>query len=253
MCDTCNNYFARKIEQPLLQSRHFKNLRARQAISTKRGIIPPEEGFVPECGVTVDLYRLRDRKKVAAAKRRNEVPVELMSIGAKNSADDARFIDHLFTAKSGTVLLDRSEPTPDRLLARLIAKVALEAVAQRFCPFEGWRDQILAPHFDELRRFVRIGDRPPDWPIHKRRLYEEDAVVSTVDGYQQTVHEYQFLYTEQLELYGVVCIFGVEYAINLGGPEIDGYRQWLQLHRNNSVLYPDGLGLPRLASRLEKP
>jgi len=40
VCDACNNYFARKIEAPLLASQVFVLLRARQRIPNKRGLIP---------------------------------------------------------------------------------------------------------------------------------------------------------------------------------------------------------------------
>ena len=43
VCDKCNNYFSRKIEQPLLGQPFFKNLRGRNWIESKKGKIPPEE------------------------------------------------------------------------------------------------------------------------------------------------------------------------------------------------------------------
>lgn len=40
VCDSCNNYFARKIENPVLSSGMFKLLRAERNISNKKGRIP---------------------------------------------------------------------------------------------------------------------------------------------------------------------------------------------------------------------
>ena len=40
VCDKCNQYFARKIERPLLESEMFKFLRANRRIPNKRGRIP---------------------------------------------------------------------------------------------------------------------------------------------------------------------------------------------------------------------
>ena len=34
-----------------------------------------------------------------------------------------------------------------------------------------------------------------------------------------------------MEHYAVIAIFGVDYVINLGGPELSGYQNWL--HSNN--------------------
>ena len=39
------------------------------------------------------------------------------------------------------------------------------------------------------------------------------------------------------EFYAIIAILGVEYAINLGGPELDGYLQWLKDNGEQSYLY----------------
>jgi hypothetical protein len=39
------------------------------------------------------------------------------------------------------------------------------------------------------------------------------------------------------EYYAVIAIFGIEYAINLGGPELEGYERWLKENDNRSPLY----------------
>ena len=44
------------------------------------------------------------------------------------------------------------------------------------------------------------------------------------------------LVTETNEWYAVVCIFGEEFAINLGGPEVEGYEGWLKAHVRQSPL-----------------
>ena len=50
-------------------------------------------------------------------------------------------------------------------------------------------------------------------------------------------HEYDLLYTDSHEMYIVLAIFGVEYVLNLGGPEIDGYERWLSTNSRVSPLY----------------
>jgi len=42
----------------------------------------------------------------------------------------------------------------------------------------------------------------------------------------QIVHEFDILQTEASECYFVLAIFGLEFALNMGGAEIDGY-PWL--------------------------
>jgi hypothetical protein len=56
----------------------------------------------------------------------------------------------------------------------------------------------------------------------------------------QVLHEYTLLYTERLELYAVLCLFGEEFAINYAGPEIDGYTGWLSQNDGRSPLYLSG-------------
>src|SRR5229473_3930495 len=47
VCDGCNNYFARKVEGPLLETPWFRHVRSRQWIGNKRGYVPPMSGVVP--------------------------------------------------------------------------------------------------------------------------------------------------------------------------------------------------------------
>lgn len=39
------------------------------------------------------------------------------------------------------------------------------------------------------------------------------------------------------EIYFVIAMWGMEFAINMGGPTIDGYLDWLKKHNNQSPLY----------------
>ena len=43
--------------------------------------------------------------------------------------------------------------------------------------------------------------------------------------------------TPSSEWYFVLAIFGEELAINLGGPEIEGYEKWLKDNNGKSPLY----------------
>lgn len=39
------------------------------------------------------------------------------------------------------------------------------------------------------------------------------------------------------EIYCIIAIFGLEFAINYGGPDIDGYIKWLNMNSYNSSLH----------------
>jgi HNH endonuclease len=45
VCDTCNNYFARKVEQPFLEAPALKALRFHQVVPNKRRRVPPLTGI----------------------------------------------------------------------------------------------------------------------------------------------------------------------------------------------------------------
>ena len=63
----------------------------------------------------------------------------------------------------------------------------------------------------------------------------------------QTVYEYDVFFTSPdnrtkdgsicSELYFVLCVFGCEFVINMGGPDTDGYEEWLRRNGNMSPLY----------------
>jgi hypothetical protein len=56
VCDTCNNYFARKIEGPLLETPWFQHVRSRQWVKNKRGRVPPMRGIVPGARMAAKVW-----------------------------------------------------------------------------------------------------------------------------------------------------------------------------------------------------
>lgn len=71
-----------------------------------------------------------------------------------------------------------------------------------------------------------------------RRIYSPDAVFGdrSIAPYE-VLHEWMILSLANGEYYGVIAILGIEYAINLGGPELLGFQQWLSEHNDRSPLY----------------
>ena len=67
------------------------------------------------------------------------------------------------------------------------------------------------------------------WPIHMRRIYPADHEFSDeIDNAYQVLHEWKILFIPSSpsdefvgEFYAIIAILGMEYAINLGGPELD--------------------------------
>lgn len=178
VCDSCNRYFAIKIEQPLLEATIFRDLRRGMVIPNKRGRFPS--------------------------------PAE----------PDASLL-----------------PTY-RTMGRFIGKVGLEALAARTHYVKGWEQDVIdKPELDGIRGYVRYNQGKEDWPFAFRTLYPVNAVFKEGEEAYQVLHEYDLLLTERNELYIVVAILGVEFALNLGGPELDGYLDWVKRHDYRSPLY----------------
>ncbi len=232
VCDTCNNYFARKVEGPLLETQWFRHARSRQAIGNKRGFIPPMSGIVPGARLGANVWL--DGPK--------------LTLGGLNERDHKLLCSALVSGRARSVYIPLVDTIDERLMSRFLAKVAVEILAERLMSVEGWEEPLIDdPQLDQLRRFARMGDKPASWPFLRRRIYGEDDVRTEANGGYQVLHEFTLLYTETLELYAVLCVFGEEFAINYGGPKIDGYAKWLKKHDGHSPLYlTDRLPLPPL-------
>jgi hypothetical protein len=213
VCDQCNNYFARKLEKPLLDSLHFRSLRARQKIPNKRGLVPPHMGQL--CKFKIGLWPDN-------------------SIAAINEGDEKQLIKYLQSNASGTIIVPAGDwPVNERAMARFLSNVGLEVLTQRVYKVYGWNDEIVGKQeLDDLRRFARWNEGS-DWPYHMRRIYDEDQLF--YDDYK-VLHEYSLLW-QHTEIYLILCLFGMEYALNLGGRTLDGYRLWLKENQDRSPLY----------------
>lgn len=230
VCDTCNNYFARKVEGPILGTPWFCHARSRQGIENKRGLIPPVVGLVPAARAAANVWLERNK----------------LSIGARNQKDEAQLHQALVSGRARSLYIPIVDRIDEALMSRFLAKMAVEILAHRLRPVEGWEDPLIDdPQLDPLRRFARIGDKPASWRFSRRRIYGEDDVQFESNSPYQVLHEFTVLYTQKLELYAVVCLFGEEFAINYGGPEIEGYATWLRENDGRSPLYvTDKLPLP---------
>lgn len=220
VCDTCNNYFAREVEKPFLDSPAVTQLRFNEAIPNKRGRIPVVSGLLmPGFPVT--------------ARRHLDGPY-VMSVDATPEA-----FAYLENSSGGSLVIPATaKPPDDRVVSRFLAKMALESMAYRVFSTAGGIDYITdEPQLDPIRNFARRG-HPQEWPHHARRIYEPHrAVTDTKGNAVQTVHEFDFLVTPANEWYFVFALFGLELTINIGGPTVEGYASWLQAHEGISPLY----------------
>jgi HNH endonuclease len=198
VCDACNNYFA-KIEKELLEQDYFQSVRGRNNLRNKRGNLIPEIGLIhhPDGG-KVGIYHEHSGISI-------DIPSSKMATLITSGAVNKLFIPHY------------EEPDPKNVsLSRFIGKVAIEALALRLINIEGWEEEIIdKPELDFLRDYVRYGPgKIKFWEYHQKRVYAESDDI---------IHEFGFKYPESKELFFNLTIFGIEYTINMSGPEIESY------------------------------
>lgn len=225
VCDKCNNYFARKIEGPLLNSDYFMQVRSRQWLENKRGRVPPQRALFPSAQMGANVW----------------LDGSSIHFAADSEAEQRRLEAAIISGRTTSLWIANAEKPTRKLFARFLGKVAIEVLAQRLKGLLGWEEEIVdKTELDLLRNFVRRGQEPGNWPYHERRLHTEGQPHFDAQASYQVLHEYMLLYTDARELYLVLSILGTEYAINFGGPEIDGYEKWLVDHNGRSPLYVDG-------------
>lgn len=223
VCDGCNNYFAIKIEKPLLDGAYFRLSRFRNSIANKKGRIPTAKGIYLDSATIVEVCKID----------------ETLSVYPTNEKDGDRFVRSILSKKTGNLIfpVDPEQESDKRLMSRFIGKIAIEALAQRLRPIEAIQSEITnKEELDKLRDYVRWNKGERDWQFNRRKIYSEDSVYEE-DGYTyEVLHEYTFLYTVEHELYFVIAVLGIEYVVNIGSPEIEGYVRWLNQNDHKSPL-----------------
>ena len=219
VCDPCNNYFSHAVEKPFLDAPAIRALRFWQSLENKRGRIPSLEAVIlPNIPATT----VRDTKSCTM----------MLDVGERHA--------HLIRqGQANRLILPTTGLMPVAfVVSRFLAKVGLEAMADRISASPGGVGELVHEgQLDDIRDHARRG-KHARWPIHIRKIYDPDASVAEIDGTRgQILHEWDFLQTCANELYFVLALTGVEFTINMGGPDVDGYVTWLQANGNESPLY----------------
>ncbi|MCI7401213.1 MAG: HNH endonuclease [Christensenella sp.] len=219
VCDKCNNYFARKVEQPFLESETVRVLRQELELENKRGKIIKDytyprigKEYVQQVGEnTCMIYTKEDKTEsdLAAA-------VAEYNIYCGNT--DKRLLEE------------------NIFVSRLLAKMAVEYFIYRcggeddVCEYVG-SDEI----FKSIREYARYESRKI-WKYNARRIYARHTAYDG-DPFTAINWEADLLFLGNGEVYFVIAMYGIEYAINMGGSYIDGYKYWLENNNFRSPLY----------------
>ena len=224
VCDKCNNYFACEIEEPVLSHPSMRNIRAWHQVPNKRGKLPSLRGHIGGTDVAVSFRRGHDGKlEIEPERLRDQEHVT------------AEWKDGL---PNGFLFLIDMEP-PKREMSRFLCKMALETVAETFMHGEGGTERIVdESYFDNIRTYARYGNNFSEWPYSQRRIYPDTTLMRRPNtkkwvpvGFGCTL-----FMTKRLETLFAFCFYGTEFVLNVGGPSIRGYAEWLEDHGHISPM-----------------
>lgn len=231
VCDSCNNYFALKIEKPVLEMPYFKSLRGRKVIVNKKGKVPRIQGFTKNKD-NIEIRFLQDGSNIIEVIYKNE-----------------KTLQSLMNQNELYIPLISEPPQNDLNVSKFIGKIAIEALAKTVSIAEGWQDDFVENDgLDELRMFVRYGKGYPIWPYHIRRLYDENQISYDISQNKivEKLNEYDFLIPDKPTILGelqsidnmyfVMAIMGIEYSLNLTNAGLRRYNSWLSDNNNKSIL-----------------
>lgn len=228
VCDQCNNYFARKVEGPLLSHPSMRNIRAWYQVPNKKGVSPSLYGFVAGTDIDIALHVTKDGKLDIQPEKGNNLERLKEYIQPENG-----------DLPSNPLLFTLDLNPPKREMSRLLAKMALEAVALRFIGGEGGTDKLIdEPFFDSIRNYARVGNSVSDWIYHQRRIFPEETLMrhAKTGEWVQAGFGFDIFLNKRRETLFAFCLYGVEFVINVGGPSIKGYQEWLDDHHQISPL-----------------
>ena len=158
VCDKCNNYFARKVEQPFLELEPIRKLRQELQLENKKGKTITEYQY-PKIGDN-QVKQISDNSfLIYSTEEKTEKELEALVQEYQQ-----------YLLKSESLLLEENI-----YLSRLLAKMALEYFVFRCGQTQEVCDYILEDDiFSSIRKYARYGERKI-WPYSVRRIYARDA------------------------------------------------------------------------------
>lgn len=229
VCDACNHYFAVKIEKELLAQPYFVSMRFRNEILTKKGKLVKEKMIFPN------------------ALKSCEVVIQVTENGLIASFDDEELYELIKMGEERT-MIGPYIPVPEypnTIMSRFLAKCAYEYFLYIMGKdkYDLCVQELLGSKFDilkDLREYARYG-KGKYWQYNQRRIYSEgDRFFNQSENiHYEILHEMKLFAKEykrypnenvEAEIYFVMSIAGIEYAICISDPDISEYQKWLEDH-----------------------
>lgn len=239
VCDTCNNYFSIKIERDLLAQPYFVSMRFRNEIITKKGKLVKEKMIFPSISKSCEVVMQTTDNGLIASFYADEELSELIRTG-KTRTMVSPYI--------------HEQEYPNTIMSRFLAKCAYEYFLYNIGEdkYDLCVEELLGSESDilkDLREYARYG-KGKYWQYSQRRIYSEGDCFFNQDEniHYEILHEMKLFPKEykhypngnvEAEIYFVMCIAGIEYAICLSDPDISEYQKWLEGHNGISPLTDD--------------
>ncbi len=219
VCDKCNNYFSRKVEGPFLNNDAVLLVRQELELPNKRGKLITDFAY-PRVGQEYVKKISQGEYLIYTKQDKDE----------KELASSVKEYEE-YLRKTDEILLK-----PNIYVSRLLAKMAVESFIYRCGSSDEVCDYVLNDEiFKKIREYTRLGDSEI-WPYSVRRIYSRNEAYEG-DPFSSVNWEFDFLFLGNGEVYFIIAMYGIEYAINIVVPSIEGYRNWLKNNLNKSPLY----------------
>lgn len=217
VCDKCNNYFARKIESPFLNSEAVLQLRQELEIHNRDGKVVNRFADLPTKNIMQISQHLH---LVMSHEDKTEEEVE-----------QTVFNYQKYLKRTDELLIK-----PNYNLSRLLAKMAVEAFVYKCLADMKVIDYIIEDDaFKKIRQYVRYGGNYI-WEYNARRIYARNEAYNG-DIATHINYEFDFLFTSKGQAYFIIVMYGIEYVINIIENTICDYAEWLKDNNYVSPLY----------------
>lgn len=232
VCDECNHYFAIKIEKEILSQPYFISLRSRTEIYSKKNKLVKQSIRFPD----VSLY--------------SDVQIQTSS-GLTILLEDECIYNKIESGEIKTIEIPYiQEPEyPNKEMSRFLSKYAYEYFLYNMGrdKYDLCVQELLGKENDILkllREYARFG-KGEYWQYSQRRVNSEGGIVYRNDNYCEVLYEMGFFIKEhnfiskdiiESEIYFVMIIAGIEYAICISDQNISEYLKWIAKNENISPI-----------------
>lgn len=216
VCDKCNNYFARKIESPFLNSEAILQLRQELEIHNRDGKV-------------INMFHDLPTENIM------QISQNLHLVMSHEDKTEKEVEQAVFQYQKHLKRTDELLIKPDYNLSRLLAKMAVEAFVYKCLDDMNVIDYIIEDEaFKKIRQYVRYGGNYI-WEYNARRIYARNKPYHG-DLATHINYEFDFLFTSQGQAYFIIVMYGIEYVINITANTICDYAEWLKSNHYVSPL-----------------